>query len=331
MRVLSAEDVEAALPMDAAIAGMRRAFAALASGGVEAPGVAGLPPGRGRRPGVSTVPVRVRTAGDEMLGVRIETPRPGTPGPGRPAGQTAVLLLDPATGHPEALLEGEALGAIRTGATSAVATDLLARRSSRTLAVLGTGVQARTQVLGVCRVRPIETVRVYGRDPDSVRRFAAGVTGLVQSPVEVVVEKTPGAAVGRADVVCTATSSSTPVFADRELRAGVHINGVGSVSPSMAEIPHRTIARALLVVDDRGSALAAAGDVIQAIEQGAITADHIHGALGELLLGRIGGRSSPDQVTVFKSVGLAMQDVVAASLAYQRAASRGIGREVRWR
>lgn len=331
MRVLSAEDVEAALPMDAAIAGMRRAFAALASGGVEAPGVVGLPPGRGRRPGVSTVPVRVRTAGDEMLGVRIETPRPGTPGPGRPAGQTAVLLLDPATGHPEALLEGEALGAIRTGATSAVATDLLARRSSRTLAVLGTGVQARTQVLGVCRVRPIETVRVYGRDPDSVRRFAAGVTGLVQSPVEVVVEKTPGAAVGRADVVCTATSSSTPVFADRELRAGVHINGVGSVSPSMAEIPHRTIARALLVVDDRGSALAAAGDVIQAIEQGAITADHIHGALGELLLGRIGGRSSPDQVTVFKSVGLAMQDVVAASLAYQRAASRGIGREVRWR
>ncbi len=331
MRVLSAEDVEGALPMDAAIAGMRRAFAALASGGVEAPGVVGLPPGRGRRPGVSTVPVRVRTAGDEMLGVRIETPRPGTPGPGRPAGQTAVLLLDPATGHPEALLEGEALGAIRTGATSAVATDLLARRSSRTLAVLGTGVQARTQVLGVCRVRPIETVRVYGRDPDSVRRFAAGVTGLVQSPVEVVVEKTPGAAVGRADVVCTATSSSTPVFADRELRAGVHINGVGSVSPSMAEIPHRTIARALLVVDDRGSALAAAGDVIQAIEQGAITADHIHGALGELLLGRIGGRSSPDQVTVFKSVGLAMQDVVAASLAYQRAASRGIGREVRWR
>lgn len=329
MRILSADDVAAALPMEAAIAGMKRAFAALARGGVEAPlrSTLTVPGGRGE---ASAAPVRVRTAEGEAFGVRIAASCPGNAERGWPIAQAAVLLLDPATGRPEALLEGGALAAIRTGATSAVATDLLARRSSRTLAVLGTGVQARTQVEAVCRVRPIETVRVYGRDPNSARRFAAEVAGRGPVPEKVVIEKTPGAAVGSADVICTATSSSTPVFADRELPPGVHINGVGSVSPATAEIPHRTIARALLVVDSRAAALAEAGDVIQAIAQGTITPGHIHAELGELVLGRVEGRTSSDQVTVFKSVGLPVQDTVAAAIALKRAREKEIGREVRW-
>lgn len=329
MRILSADDVAAALPMEVAIAGMRRAFAALASGGAAMPARATLAgPGDGGE--ASAAPVRVRTAEGEALGVRVATTVPGNAERGAPSTHSAVLLLDPATGTPEALLEGNAVAAIRTGATSAVATDLLARRSARTLAVLGTGVQARTQVEAVCRVRRIERVLVYGRDPSSARRFAAEMAGQGSVPQEVVIERTPAAAVGSADVVCAATSSATPVFADRELHNGVHINGVGSVSPQTAEIPRRTIARALLVVDSREAALAEAGDVVQAIAQGTIAPGHIHAELGELVLGRCTGRTSPDQVTVFKSVGLPAQDIVAAAIALKRARSEGIGREVRW-
>ncbi len=329
MRILSADDVVAALSMEAAIAGMKQTFAALASGGVEMPLRSALPASGGRGQ-TSAVPVRARTAEGEMFGVRVTASCPQNAERGWPVVQGAVLLLDPATGRPEALVEGGALAAIRTGAASALATDLLARRSSRTLAIFGTGVQARTLVEGVCRVRKIETVRVYGRDPSSTRRFVTALAGCGPVPDKVVIERTPGGALGSADIVCTATSSSTPVFADRELPPGAHINGVGSVSPSTAEIPHRTIARALLVVDSRAAALAEAGDVIQAIAQGAITSGHIHADLGELVLGRIEGRTSSDQVTVFKSVGLPVQDTVAATIALRRAKEKGIGREVRW-
>ena len=329
MRILSADDVVAALPMEAAIAGMKQAFAALASGGVEVPPWSPLVAPGGRAE-ASAVPVRARIAEGGSFGVRVAASCPQNAERGWPVVQGAVLLLDPATGRPEAQLEGGALAAIRTGATSALATDLLARRSSRTLAILGTGVQARTQVEGVCRVRTIETVRVYGRDSSSTRRFATALAGRWPVPDEVVIERTPGGAVGSADIVCAATSSSTPVFADRELPPGVHINGVGSVSTETAEIPYRTIARALLVVDSRAAALGVAGDVIRAIAQGAITAGHIHADLGELVLGRIEGRTSSDQVTVFKSVGLPVQDTVAATIALTRAKEKGIGREVRW-
>ena len=230
MRILSADDVAAALPMEAAIAGMKRALAALASGGVEAPVLSNLA-GPGARGEASAAPVRVRTTEGEAFGVRVATRSPADPEQGSPASHAALLLIDPATGRPEALLEGGAISTIRTGATSAVATEMLARRSSRTLAILGTGVQARTQVEAVCHVRAIERVLVYGRDYASARRFAAEIAGRGPVPQDVVVERSPAAAVGSADVVCTATSSSTPVFADRELLPGVHINGVGSVTP----------------------------------------------------------------------------------------------------
>ncbi len=329
MRVLSADDVAAALPMEAAIAGMRRAFAAFSSGRVE------MPPGArlvvpGRHGEGSAAPVHVHNPEGEALGFRLTTLYPENSARGLPITQGAVLLVDPATGTPEALVEAGALTAIRTGATSAVATDLLARRSARRLTIFGTGVQARTQVAAVCHVREIESVRVYGRDSSSTRAFVTEMAGRGRIPRDIQVAKTPAEAVARADIICTATTSSTPVFADRDLRDGVHINGIGSYSPLTAEIPHRTLARSLLVVDSRASALAEAGDLIQAIAQGAITPDHIRAELGDLVLGRAEGRTSPDQVTVFKSVGLAVQDAVAASIALKNARAGEIGRECRW-
>jgi len=275
-------------------------------------------------------PVHVHNPEGEALGFRLTTVYPDNAGRGRPVIQGAVLLVDPVTGALEALVEGGALTAIRTGATSAVATDLLARRSARTLTVFGTGVQARTQVAAICHVREIESVRVYGRDSSSLRAFVSETAGRGRVPPDVQVAKTPAEAVARADIICTATTSSTPVFADRDLRTGVHINGIGSYSPLTAEIPHRTLARSLLVVDSRSSALAEAGDLIQAIAQGVITPEHIRAELGDLVLGRVEGRSAPDQITVFKSVGIAVQDAVAASIALKNARAGEIGRECPW-
>ncbi|HOV68586.1 MAG TPA: hypothetical protein PLI31_09540, partial [Methanoregulaceae archaeon] len=182
MRILSADDVLNALPMDAAIAGMRRAFSAFSSGRVGmTPSVRLRVPG-GRGEGDAAL-VHVRNhEGGEVLGLRLATTWPGNPVRGRPVGQGAVLLVDPSTGAPDALIEGGTLSAVRTGATSAVATDLLARRSARTLAVIGTGVGARTQVEGVCHVREIESVRVYDRDPSSIRAFISEVAGRGRVP-----------------------------------------------------------------------------------------------------------------------------------------------------
>lgn len=275
-------------------------------------------------------PVHVHNPEGEALGFRLTTVYPDNAGRGRPVIQGAVLLVDPVTGALEALVEGGALTAIRTGATSAVATDLLARRSARTLTVFGTGVQARTQVAAICHVREIESVRVYGRDSSSLRAFVSEMAGRGRVPPDIQVAKTPAEAVARADIICTATTSSTPVFADRDLRTGVHINGIGSYSPLTAEIPHRTLARSLLVVDSRSSALTEAGDLIQAIAQGVITPEHIRAELGDLVLGRVEGRSAPDQITVFKSVGIAVQDAVAASIALKNARAGEIGRECPW-
>ena len=329
MRILSADDVLAALPMEAAIAGMRRAFAAFSSGRVEMPPSARLQVPGGRGEGSAAL-VHVQNHEGEVLGLCLTTSWPENPVQGRPVGQGAVLLVDPATGAPDALVDAGSLSAVRTGATSAVATDLLARRSARTLAVIGTGVQARTQVEGICHVRTIDSVHVYGRDPSSIRTFISEMAGQGRIPREVIAAKTPAAAIAGADIICTATTSSTPVFADRDLQDGVHINGIGSFSPSTAEIPHRTLARALVVVDSRTAALSDAGDLVQAIARGAITADHIRAELGELVVGRVQGRTSPEQVTVFKSVGLAVQDTVAASIALKNARAGEIGRECRW-
>ena len=328
MRILSADDVHAALPMEAAIAGMRRAFAAFSSGRTEMPPARLSVPG-GRGEGDAAL-VHVQNHEGEVLGLRLATTWPENPGRGRPVDQGAVLLVDPSTGTPDALVEAGSLSAVRTGATSAVATDLLSRRSARTLAVIGTGVQARTQVEGVCHVRAIESVHVYGRDPSSTRAFISEMAGRGCVPQEVIAAKTPAAAITGADIVCTATTSSTPVFADRDLDDGVHINGIGSFSPIAAEIPHRTLARALLVVDSRAAALSAAGDLVQAIAKGVITPDHVYAELGELVVGRVPGRTSPEQVTVFKSVGIAVQDTVAASIALKNARAGEIGRECRW-
>jgi len=329
MLVLNATDVRQALPMSAAIEAMKQAFAALSDGRAEVPARAHLPV----RPhdGVSLVmSAFVQDEGGGALAVKVVSLFDHNVDRGLPRIQAAVLALEPDTGRPIALLEGAALTAIRTGAVSGAATDLMARRDSRTVAIFGAGVQARTQLEAVCTVRSIETVRVYDPVPGALEAFIAEMAGRGPIPSDVRAAADAQQAVADADIICAATTSSVPVFSDGDVKAGVHINAIGSYQPEVQEIPAETVARARVVVDSREAALAEAGDLIQPIQQGLIAAEHIHAELGELVLGRQSGRTSADQITLFKSVGVAVQDAVAARVALERAEQSGLGQRVSW-
>jgi len=326
MLVLDAAAVRQALPMDAAIEAMRRAFAALSAGRAIMPMRSQI--SIRQHDGVSLVmPAFVDDAEGQSLAVKVVSLFDHNADRGLPHIQSAVLVLAPDTGQPLALLEGAALTAIRTGAASGLATDLLARPAVRTAAMLGAGVQARTQLEAVCAVRPIETVWVYDPDPAAVEAF---ILDSFAAATDIRPASTPRQAVAEADVICAATTSRTPVFADTDLAAGVHINAVGSYQPDVREVPTETVVRARVFVDSREAALHEAGDLIQPIRQGAITADHILAELGELVLGRAAGRSCAADVTLFKAVGVAVQDAVAAMAALDRAMRLGIGQTVSW-
>lgn len=226
-----------------------------------------------------------------------------------PSIQGMIMVMDGQTGTPLGLLDAEYLTALRTGAASGLATDLLARKNSEILAIFGSGVQAETQLEGVLDVRPIKEVIVFGKTQSKTvsfcqrmtEKFSVGIHSA-RAPQEL----------NRADIICTATTSSTPVFQKDHLKKGVHINGIGSYKPAMQEIPSEVIQHASLIVDQRAASLTEAGDIVIPIRQGFITNDHIHAELGEIISGSKKGRISEDQITVFKSVGNAIQDLALA-------------------
>jgi alanine dehydrogenase len=329
MIVLSADDVREALPMPLAIEAMKRAFAALAAGRTQVPLRAPLDVAAHH--GVTLVmPALVADDAGEALAIKVVSLFEHNRERGLARIQAAVLVIDPTTGVPAALLEGSTLTAIRTGAASGAATDLLARSDSQVAAVFGAGVQARTQLEAVCTVRPIQRVWVYDPAHDAADAFCREFAGKSLVPKDIRWAESPAEALAEADVVCAASTSHTPVFADADLKAGTHVNAIGSYQPHVQELPPETVCRALVVVDHRESALAETGDLIQPIRNGLITEDHIHAELGELLLGQKPGRSSPDQITLFKSVGVAVQDAVAAREALRRATELHLGQQVKW-
>jgi ornithine cyclodeaminase/alanine dehydrogenase-like protein (mu-crystallin family) len=235
------------------------------------------------------------------------------------------LIMDGRDGRPLAVMDGEYLTALRTGAASGLATDLLAPRGARAVAVIGTGVQGRTQLEAVCSVRPIEQAYAIDLDQDKAEAFAREMSDRLAIPVTAAEEAW---ALPHCDVLCTATPATHPVFSDQLLRPGVHINAVGSYRPEMCEIPRETVARARVIVDARAACMAEAGDLIQPIEAGLIGENHIHAEIGEVAAGASEGRASEEQITLFKSVGNAVQDLAAASRALGRAEQLGLGIEV---
>ena len=316
LRILTATDVGLCMGMRGAIEAMKTAFAQLSSGEAVIPDRLSIASGDG---GVSLfMPGYLPREGH--LAAKVVSVFGGNPSRGLPVIQGVVLVLDSATGGPLAVMDGTRLTALRTGAASGLATDLLAVPDASVLTVFGAGPQARTQVEAIREVRPISEIRLLSRSTTSAETMAEEI-----HDVDVRVMDDPGRAVRGAEVIVTATDSHKPVFPGRATDPGVHVNAVGAFTPMMREVDGDLVARAKVVVDARASVMSEAGDLVQAIVEGVFSIDDIHAELGEVVAGNVPGRESPEEVTLFKSVGNAAQDVAIACRVFLEAGRAGVG------
>ena len=327
MLILNASEVRQALPMNQAIAAMKDAYASLSDGTAVAPLRTRLP--IPSRDAISLfMPAYMKSDSGEALAVKVVSLYPSNPARGLAYIQAAVMVFDPETGRAIALLEGSALTAIRTGAGSGAAIDLLARKDSKVVAIFGAGPQGRTQLSAACSARNIDTAFIYNPTLAKAEAFAKELAGQGSIPKDIRVAKTPREAIEHADIICTATGSTKPVFDDKDVKPGAHISAIGAYTPEMQELPIETVARSKIVVDSRATVMEEAGDIVKAMQAGRITEVNIHAELGEIVLGSKPGRESDDEITFFKSVGNAVQDAVAAQLALKNAQKMKLGTEV---
>ena len=321
MLILNRDEVERLLPMGECIEVMAEALSALSRGEALQPlrQAHWLPDRRGL---LGVMPGALWDGdGGTVLGIKVITVFPGNHERGEESHLGSVLLFEGDMGKPVASLDAAAVTEIRTAAVSGLATRLLAREDAGDLALLGSGVQARSHLAAMKEVRPLRRVRVWSRHPESARRFADqesarwSCDGL---PIETAA--TAREAVEGADLVCTVTSAREPVLEGAWLAPGAHINAAGACTPVTRELDTEAVRRARLFVDRRESALAEAGDLLIPLRAGELGEDHIAGELGDLLLGRLPGRQSPEEITLFKSLGIAGEDVAAARSVWRKAA-----------
>ncbi|MGH3092044.1 MAG: ornithine cyclodeaminase family protein [Gaiellaceae bacterium] len=314
--VLSEADVRRLLPMGECIEVMAEALTALERGNMSMPLRSVFrPPDAGSLMGLMPAH-RV----DAAYGLKAICIFPGNPARGLDAHQGAVLLFDGETGELRAAMNASAITEVRTAAVSGVATLLLARDDARELAILGAGVQARAHVAAMGAVREFERVRVWSRTPEHAQALAEDVGAEAVASAE--------EALAGADVVCATTTAAEPIVRLEWLAPGAHVNAVGSSIPTTRELDTATMAAASLFVDRRESTLNESGDYLLAAAEGALGPEQIRAELGELLTGKAKGRTSDDELTVFKSLGLAAEDLAAAEHLYDRARENGAGTEV---
>lgn len=323
LRLFSADDVHRALPMSQAIEGVKAGYVQLSAGRVQAPLRTPLAVSPNDVTLIMPFFAPPAAGADGALGLKLVSVFNSNVPRGLPLIHSIVMAVDPSSGAPLALIEGSSLTAIRTGAASGAATDVLARPGAAVAAIFGSGVQARRQLEAVCTVRPIERVFVYSLAGAEV--FAVEMAGMGPIPTDIRIAATPREALAEADVVCTATTALTPVFDGHDLRPGTHVNGIGSFTPEMQEIDLATVRRSRVFVDSIEAALAEAGDLLIPLNAGEITLDHISTELGEVIAGSKPGRTSTEQITFFKSVGVAVQDAVAASIILHNGPMLGLG------
>jgi len=237
--------------------------------------------------------------------------------------QAAYLLNDPTTGELLALMDGILLTAMRTGATSALATKYLSRKNSETLGIIGAGAQAPFQAEAISKVRPIHRMLVYDKERKIAENFSGTVSNSLRIPVHVMAS--PRDVVVESDILVTVTTSTTPVFDGCHLKGGTHINAVGAYTPEMRELDDFTIGKSKIVVDTYEGCMAEAGDLLIPIRNGKLSKENIYADLGEIVLGQKPARTKEDEITLFESVGFALEDLVVASLAYGRASEKGVG------
>jgi ornithine cyclodeaminase len=312
IRILTATDIRSALSMPAAINAVETAYAQLSAGKATMPLRSRVHTDKGV---ALVMPAYLHQSGD--FAVKIVSIYGDNPKLNLPTVTATVLVLDSRTGLPLALMEGDTLTALRTGAAGGVAARHLAREDATTAALFGAGVQARAQLQAAMAVRRLRKVWVVDPMERAVRRLAEEVAGWPDAP-EVIATDSARAAVAQADIVLAATTTKTPLFDGNDLKPGTHVTGVGSFTAEMQEIDAVTVSRSRVVVDQREAALAEAGDII--IAKAAIDAE-----MGEIINGDKPGRQNDEQITFFKSVGLAVQDAVTAAAVLEAAEEKELG------
>lgn len=316
---LSSKNIRQAANMKSMIAAMEDAFVSLSTGS-------------------AIIPQRVHTniveknatalfmpAYDDkigQIGFKLVSVNNNNPLNGLPLIHAMVMLIDANNGLPLALMNGADITALRTGAASGLATKLLSNIDSKVVAIFGAGAQGKTQLEAVCAVREIEHAYVFDPSVDYANKFISEMETKLSIKIT---HETNQSVLTNADIICAATTSMTPVFNNENLKKGVHINGVGSYKPDMQEIPVSTLKNARVFVDKKEACLKEAGDLIIPISKGEYSADSIGGELGEIITGKVEGRIDIEQITVFKSVGSAIQDLYATSVLYSHAIKQEIG------
>jgi len=322
-RLLTEQQVQSLLPMADLVAAMEAALARFSAGEVLQPVRTVLTVGP-TRAYFGLMPAYVPNP--ESLGAKLVTVFSGNLAKQLPSHLATILLFDPETGSLQALMDGRYITEARTAAVSAVSARFLSKPDASTLAILGTGVQARSHLEAYAEVRGLKDVRVWSPKERSRERFVSDMSGHVAAPIRAMA--TAEHAVRGADLIVLVTSSATPVIESAWVGPGAHVVSVGACRPDQREMDPALVARARLYVDSRAAALVESGDVVMGISEGRFTVSHVQGELGEVVLGRVQGRTADDQITVFKSLGMAVEDVVAADLVLRRAAENGAGTEL---
>jgi ornithine cyclodeaminase/alanine dehydrogenase-like protein (mu-crystallin family) len=323
LRVISGPDLRQLLPYPDCVEAVAGAMRAVSSGRTLMPlrQIMRLPSGQGAlgmMPGYLGDP--------ECFGIKLLSLFPGNPAVGLSSHMGLYLLCEAGNGRPLALMDASVLTAVRTAAASVVATRALAREDSQVLAIVGTGEEACSHIEAFRAARPFERLLIWGRRPAAAQALAE--RSRRQGAWEVEVVPSVRDALAAADVVCTVTSSPDPLLFGADVRPGTHLCLVGSSIPTTREVDDDCVAMSRFFVDYRGSALAQAGELLHAIRERRVTESHILAEIGEVLNGATPGRRSSDEVTVYKSLGVAAQDLAAAMLVYRRAVERGVGTRV---
>jgi len=322
IKLLTSEEIKALITMEEAIDVMKTAFMDLSLGKYRMPVRTVTDFGAD---GLSLFYKPSFLPAEERIGIKLLSQSKGKPKHGNPAIQGIMILIDSDTNSIIGLLDGAYLTALRTGAASGIATRLLSRKESQVLALFGAGAQGYTQFRAVCCERTVKRAYIHDINPEAVERFIEYFKP--HTDVELV-HAADLSSLEEADIICTATNSHKPLFPLDKLKPGVHINAIGSYNHRMHELPEDLFTVASLFVDHKESCFAESGDIIDPVNKGTFKAGNYKGEIGELIASKIRGRTSPDEITVFKSVGVAIQDLAIASFAYKKACQANIGNDI---
>lgn len=323
IKLIKSSEIKNHFTMAEAIDAMAEAFESMSSG------KSFVPPRHVTTHGEPPITLFLKPVFVESLkrtSIKILTQKPGGSSHGIPAIVGVVMLIDSLTGEVLSIMDGEYLTSLRTGAASGLATKYFARADADTLAIFGCGAQGRTQLEAVAAVRKISKVWVF----DKNRKIAVSFISEMKTKVEAEIKVSENLDVLKScDIICTATNSESPLFLEKHIKEGVHINAIGSYKPMMQEIDPSILQNASIYVDQMDSCLSESGDLTKPINSGLFTADHVKGEIGNFITGKIKGRSSAREITVFKSVGVAIQDFAVANKIYEKSLNGKFGQEIR--